>query len=35
MRGVCHKRLTPKKEVEQREAAFAAIRLLYGEALPL
>ena len=35
MRGVYHKRLTPEEEVEQREAAFAAIRLLYGEALPL
>ena len=35
MRGVYHKRLTPEEETAQREAAFAAIRRLYGEALPL
>jgi len=35
MRGLDHKRLTPEEEDEQREAAFAAIRLLYRDALPL
>ena len=35
MRGVYHKRLTPEEEVAQREAAFAAIRRLFAEVLPL
>jgi len=34
-RGLWSKRLTPEEEVEQREAAFAAIRQLYAESLPL
>jgi hypothetical protein len=34
-RGLWNKRLTPEEEVEQREAAFAAIRQLYAESLPL
>ena len=34
-RGFYNKRLTPEEEVAQREAAFAAIRLLYAQALPL
>jgi len=34
-RGLFHKRTTPEEEVAQREAAFAAIRRLYCEALPL
>jgi hypothetical protein len=34
-RGRFYKRMTPEEEVEQREAAFAAIRLLYCESLPL
>jgi hypothetical protein len=35
MRGRFYKRITPEEEVEQREAAFAAIRRLYSEVLPL
>jgi hypothetical protein len=35
MRGVYHKRLTPEEETEQRHIAFAAIRRLYAELLPL
>jgi hypothetical protein len=35
MRGRFYKRMTPEEEVEQREAAFAAIRLLYAEVVPL
>ncbi len=34
-RGLYHKRTTPDEQAAQREAAFAAIRRLYGEALPL
>lgn len=34
-RGLFNKRLTPDEQAAQREAAFAAIRRLYGEALPL
>ncbi len=34
-RGLHNKRLTPDEQVAQREAAFAAIRRLYAEALPL
>jgi hypothetical protein len=34
-RGLYNKRLTPDEQVAQREAAFAAIRRLYCEALPL
>jgi hypothetical protein len=34
-RGLYNKRLTPDEQVAQREAAFAAIRRLYAEALPL
>jgi len=34
-RGLYNKRLTPDEQVVQREAAFAAIRRLYCEALPL
>ncbi len=34
-RGLFHKRTTPEEEVAQREAAFAAIRRLYREVLPL
>jgi hypothetical protein len=33
--GLFNKRLTPEDEVARREAAFAAIRLLYRESLPL
>ena len=35
MRGLFAKRLTPEEEVEQREAAFAAIRRLYGAVVPV
>ncbi len=35
MKGLYNKRLTPDEQVVQREAAFAAIRRLYAEALPL
>jgi hypothetical protein len=34
-RGLFNKRRSPDDQVAQREAAFAAIRLLYSEALPL
>jgi len=34
-RGLYNKRLTPDEQVAERETAFAAIRRLYGEALPL
>jgi len=34
-RGLFNKRLTPDEQAAQRDAAFAAIRHLYGEALPL
>jgi hypothetical protein len=34
-RGLYSKRLTPDEQAAQREAAFAAIRRLYCEALPL
>lgn len=34
-RGLFNKRLTPDEQAAQRDAAFAAIRRLYGEALPL
>jgi hypothetical protein len=34
-RGLYNKRLTPDEQEEQRENAFAAIRLLYCEVLPL
>ena len=34
-RGLYNKRLTPDEQAAQREAAFAAIRRLYAEALPL
>ena len=34
-RGLYYKRITPDEEVVQREAAFAAIRRLYAEVLPL
>ncbi len=34
-RGLFNKRMTPEEEVAQREAAFAAIRRLYREVLPL
>ena len=34
-RGLYNKRLTPDGQAAQREAAFAAIRRLYAEALPL
>jgi hypothetical protein len=34
-RGLYNKRLTPDEQVVQREAAFAAIRRLYCETLPL
>ena len=34
-RGLFNKRLTPDEQAAQREAAFEAIRRLYGEALPL
>jgi hypothetical protein len=34
-RGLYNKRLTPDEQVVQREAAFAAIRRLYAESLPL
>jgi hypothetical protein len=34
-RGLYNKRLTPDEQVVQREAAFASIRRLYAEALPL
>jgi len=34
-RGLFNKRLTPDEQAAQREAAFDAIRRLYGEALPL
>jgi hypothetical protein len=34
-RGLYNKRLTPDEQVARREAAFTAIRDLYGEALPL
>jgi hypothetical protein len=34
-RGQWYKRLTPEEETEQREIAFAAIRQLYAESLPL
>jgi hypothetical protein len=34
-RGLFYKRMTPEEEVEQRERAFAAIRRLYAEVLPL
>jgi hypothetical protein len=35
MRGQYNKRLTPDEEVAQRELAFAAIRRLYGETVPV
>jgi hypothetical protein len=34
-RGLFNKRLTPDEQAARRDAAFAAIRNLYGEALPL
>jgi hypothetical protein len=34
-RGLYNKRMTPDEQVAQRELAFAAIRLLYCEVLPL
>jgi hypothetical protein len=34
-RGLFNKRLTPDDQAAQRDAAFAAIRRLYGEALPI
>ena len=34
-RGLFNKRLTPDEQAAQREGAFAAIRRLYCEALPL
>jgi hypothetical protein len=34
-RGLYNKRATPDEQAAQREAAFAAIRPLYGESLPL
>ena len=34
-RGLFNKRLTPDEQAAQRDAAFAAIRRLYGEALPI
>ena len=34
-RGLYNKRLTPDEQVVQRKAAFAAIRRLYSESLPL
>jgi hypothetical protein len=34
-RGLYNKRLTPDEQVARREAAFAAIRKLYCEVLPL
>jgi hypothetical protein len=34
-RGLYNKRLAPDEQEEQREAAFAAIRRLYAEVLPL
>ena len=34
-RGRFYKRMTPEEEVEQREAAFIAIKRLYRESLPL
>jgi len=34
-KGLYNKRLTPDEQVAQREVAFAAIRRLYAEALPL
>jgi hypothetical protein len=34
-RGLTNKRLTPDEQEAQREAAFAAIRRLYAEVLPL
>ena len=34
-RGLFNKRLTPDEQAAQRNAAFAAIRRLYGEALPI
>jgi hypothetical protein len=34
-RGLFNKRLTPDEQAAQRDAAFDAIRRLYGEALPL
>jgi hypothetical protein len=34
-RGLYNKRWTPDEQNAQREAAFTAIRRLYGEALPL
>jgi len=34
-RRLYNKRLTPDEQVAQREAAFAAIRRLYAETLPL
>jgi hypothetical protein len=35
MRGLYNKRLTPDEQVVQREAAFAAIRRLYCEVVPV
>jgi hypothetical protein len=35
MRGLYNKRLTPDEQVAQREAAFAAIRRLYCEVVPV
>ena len=34
-KGLYNKRLTPDEQAAQREAAFAAIRRLYAESLPL
>ena len=34
-RGLYNKRLSPDEQEAQREAAFAAIRRLYGEVLPV
>jgi hypothetical protein len=35
LRGLYNKRLTPEEDVAQREAAFAAIRRLYCEVVPV